>query len=56
VAEADEMVGLAGAVCLNLGAVTSTQITQIRAIGQSAIEDIDDLIADLDQSFDQLSH
>jgi len=36
VAEADEMVGLAGAVCLNLGAVTSTQITQIRAVGQSA--------------------
>lgn len=36
VAEADEMVGLAGAVCLNLGAVTATQVTQIRAVGQSA--------------------
>jgi len=30
VAEADEMVGLAGAVCLNLGAVTSTQMGKLR--------------------------
>lgn len=36
IAEADEMVGLAGAVCLNLGAVTSTQVKQISAVGQSA--------------------
>lgn len=36
VAEADEMVGLAGAVCLNLGAFTLPQVKQITTVGQLA--------------------
>lgn len=36
VKEADEMVGLAGAVCLNLGAFTVPQVAQIKAVGQLA--------------------
>lgn len=36
VAEAGEMVGLAGAVCLNLGAFTVPQVKQITTVGQLA--------------------
>lgn len=35
-AEAGEMVGLAGGVCLNLGVFTQAQIQQIRTVGQQA--------------------
>jgi len=36
VAEAGEMVGLAGGVCLNLGAFTTPQVKQITTVGQLA--------------------
>ncbi|WP_125545048.1 hydroxyethylthiazole kinase [Levilactobacillus lindianensis] len=46
VAEADEMVGLAGAVCLNLGAFTQGQIEQIRTVGRIANQQQKPLVID----------
>lgn len=46
VAEADEMVGLASAVCLNLGAFTVSQVKQITTVGQLANQHHKPLVID----------
>ncbi|KRN02959.1 hydroxyethylthiazole kinase [Levilactobacillus senmaizukei DSM 21775 = NBRC 103853] len=46
VAEAAEMVGIANAVCLNLGAFTERQIEQIQTVGQLANEQHRPLVID----------
>jgi len=46
VGEAEEMVGLASAVCLNLGAFTQTQVEQIRTVGRLANQQKRPLVVD----------
>lgn len=46
VAEAEEMVGLSSAVCLNLGAFTQTQVVQIRKVGEVANQQHKPLVID----------
>ncbi|VDG20992.1 hydroxyethylthiazole kinase [Lactiplantibacillus mudanjiangensis] len=38
VAEADQMIAIAGAVCLNLGTLTTTQVNQMQIVGRLANE------------------
>lgn len=46
VAEAEEMVGLSSAVCLNLGAFTQRQVEQIRKVGEVANQQHKPLVID----------